>query len=148
VTNFNLQRQAIVDEAISWLGTPYHHRARVKGSGVDCAQLPIAVYSKIGIIPEFDPGDYSTQWYLHRDAERYLEQVEKYAHETDGEILPGDFLVYKFGWTFSHGVIVVKWPIVIHAWGPSKKVCYGDGTRGQLAFMKNRKSRPVKHYTF
>lgn len=33
----------IVTEARKWLGTPFMHQARVKGVGVDCGQLVIAV---------------------------------------------------------------------------------------------------------
>ena len=32
------QRLAVVAEAESWLGTPYHHEARIKGHGVDCVE--------------------------------------------------------------------------------------------------------------
>ena len=38
------QRAAVVAEARSWIGTPYHHAADVKGHGVDCAMLLIRVY--------------------------------------------------------------------------------------------------------
>ena len=31
---------------------------------------------------------------------------------------PADFVVFRFGRTFSHGAIVVEWPIVIHAYIP------------------------------
>ena len=36
-------RARIVAEAMTWLGTPYHHRGKLKGIGVDCAQLPLCV---------------------------------------------------------------------------------------------------------
>ena len=52
------QRTALVDAARSWLNTPYHHKARVKGAGVDCAQLLIGVYTDAGLIEAFDTGDY------------------------------------------------------------------------------------------
>lgn len=34
-----VERRAIVDEARTWLGTPWVHLARVKGVGVDCLGL-------------------------------------------------------------------------------------------------------------
>ena len=46
------ERAAVVAEAKAWLGTPYHHRAKLKGVGVDCAQLPIAIYAAVGLNPE------------------------------------------------------------------------------------------------
>ena len=51
------QRQAVVAEALTWLGTPYHHRARVKGAGVDCGQLLAAVFEGAGVLRHVDPGD-------------------------------------------------------------------------------------------
>ena len=52
-------RQRIVEEARSWLGTPYHHQAMVKGAGVDCAMILVAVYRAVGLIPAgFDPRPY------------------------------------------------------------------------------------------
>lgn len=66
-------RARIVEEARSWLGTPYHHHAMVKGAGVDCAMLLVAVYGAVGLLPEgFDPRPYPQDWHLHRDCERYL----------------------------------------------------------------------------
>lgn len=35
-----ITRQAIVDEARSWMGTPWMHQARLKGVGVDCIGVP------------------------------------------------------------------------------------------------------------
>lgn len=32
--------QDIVNEARTWLGTPFHHQGRAKGAGVDCVGLP------------------------------------------------------------------------------------------------------------
>ena len=37
------RRLNIVQEARSWIGTPFRHQAKVKGHGVDCAQLIIGV---------------------------------------------------------------------------------------------------------
>ena len=49
------QRAAVVAETCSWLGTPYHDRGRIKGSGVDCAMLPAEIYTAVGLIPPLDP---------------------------------------------------------------------------------------------
>ena len=80
------QRTAVLDEARSWLGTPYHHRACVKGAGVDCAQILIAVYANAGLIQAFDTGDYPPDWMLHREEERYLGFVLDHAHEVAEQI--------------------------------------------------------------
>ena len=109
------QRAAIIAEARSWLGTPYHHEARIKGVGVDCAQILVGVYSAVGLIEAFDIPHYPVDWNLHRDEERYLGLLRRHTREIAGPPLPGDLAVWRFGRCFSHGAIVVEWPVVIHA---------------------------------
>jgi cell wall-associated NlpC family hydrolase len=124
------QRQSVVAEAISWLRTPYHHRAQVKGlrGGVDCARLPAAVYGPagVGLIPAIPDFDYDPQWHLHRSEEIYLHWVLKFAHQIQGPPWPGDFILYEFGRTRSHGAIVIAWPKIIHA-VRNRAVEWGDG---------------------
>jgi NlpC/P60 family putative phage cell wall peptidase len=44
------RRLAVIEEAKTWVGTPFRHQARVKGVGVDCAQLVIAVGESCGLL--------------------------------------------------------------------------------------------------
>lgn len=112
-------RAAIVAEAYSWLRTPYHHHANVKGVGVDCAMLLREVY--VAAVPEivppsYDPRPYSPYWYLHQSAELYLMGMEQFAHPIAAhDALPGDVDVYRFGRTASHGAIIVSAEHLIHA---------------------------------
>src|SRR2546430_8564709 len=54
------------------LGTPYHHMARVKKAGADCAMFPLAVYQECGVLPkDFHPPRYAMQW--HRSEEHTSE---------------------------------------------------------------------------
>src|ERR1700736_1822431 len=129
------RRGCVVAEAVSWLRTPYHHMARVKGAGADCLTLLAEVYEKAGVIPHVEVPFYPPDWNLHHDAERYLEGVTRYAREipycadnaplgvrvSGGAALrrepqPGDVAVFKFGRCFAHGAIVLGWPRLIHAW--------------------------------
>ena len=109
-------RAAVVREAKAWLGTPYAHRQQLKGLGVDCAQFPLAVYTAAGVIGAIDVGAYSPQWHLHRSRELYIEWVSRFAREIAPEqARGGDFAVWRYGRTFSHGAIVLEPPRVIHA---------------------------------
>jgi len=113
-----MSREAVVSEAMKWLKTPYHANARVLGAGVDCAQFPCAVYSAVGLVPDLQPV-YDRQWFQHRDEELYLEWVRPYATEISPiQVQPGDFLIWQWGRTFSHGAIVVSHTDVIHAQEP------------------------------
>jgi len=40
----------VIDEARSWVGTPFHFTARVKGDGVDCGGLIVGVAENLGIL--------------------------------------------------------------------------------------------------
>lgn len=128
----NPKRQAVLAIARTWLKTPWQHLQRVKGAGVDCAQILIAVYAEAGLVEEFDTGHYPPDWMQHRSQERFLEFVQKYADQVDSP-LPGDLAIYLVGRCFSHGAIVVEWPSIIHASNRDRNVCYADGTQGWLA---------------
>jgi cell wall-associated NlpC family hydrolase len=110
-------RAAIVAEAMTWAGTPYHHRARVKGVGADCAQFPAAVYEAVGLIPPVAP-TYPHDWHMHRDAEIYLDWIAALGARPiePGAEQAGDFAVWRFGRTFSHGGIILARGRVIHAY--------------------------------
>lgn len=125
------QRAAVIEEARAWLKTPYHHQGFVKGSGVDCAFLLVEVYHACGLIPKIDPRPYPPDWHFHRDEERYLKWVEKYACPVTAP-QPGDVVLYKFGRCVSHGAIVVEWPTIIHA-ALHEGCLLGEGDQGRLA---------------
>lgn len=113
-------RAAVVREAMSWIGTPYHSNAMVKGAGTDCAMLLLAVYSDIGLIPRFDPRPYSPTWHIHRNEEMYMRYIMQHSSEFAGPPLPGDVVMFKIGKLFAHGAIVTQWPYVVHALAGAK----------------------------
>lgn len=149
-------RQAVVQAARSWRGTPYHHMAKVKGHGVDCGQLVIAAFQEAGIGQEYDPGFYTSDWHLHRDEDRYIQAMEAYLERTDAseasinervrlglrELPPGEVLAFKVGRTFSHGGIVTEWPLFIHSSLPAGIVEEIDVRNSYVA------DRPCRVYTF
>jgi cell wall-associated NlpC family hydrolase len=110
------QRQRVVAEAEAWLRTPYHHMGRIQGGGTDCLMLLAEVYEAAGVIPHVDVPFYPPDWNLHRDAERYLQGLMRYARGIGGPPQSGDVAVFQFGRCFAHGAIVVSWPRLIHAW--------------------------------
>lgn len=133
-------REKIKAEAESWLGTPYHHHAAVKGDGVDCAQILIEVYHAVGLAEKPDVGHYPPDWMLHRSEERYLGWIEQYCDIVEVPRM-GDIAIFKFGRCFSHAGIVTEWPMLIHAHRLSRCVCYADATEADLA------DREVRFYS-
>lgn len=124
-------RDQVLQEAGSWLSTPYHHQGRIKGAGVDCAMLLVEVYHACGLIPNIDPRPYPPDWHFHRDEERYLGWVNQYAWPVDVP-QPGDIAVFQFGRCVSHAAIVVDWPNIIHAYVQEGCVL-ADATQGHMA---------------
>lgn len=117
----NELREKIVAEAKTWIGTPYHHLADVKGHGVDCAMLLIRVYCGLDIAPAFDPRPYSPQWYFHHSEEVYLSWIKKYCDPVEVG-LPGDIMVYRFGRCAAHGAIIISEDMMIHAYAMASVV--------------------------
>jgi NlpC/P60 family putative phage cell wall peptidase len=134
------RRAAVIAEAQSWIGTPFHHAARVKGAGVDCLMLLAEVYERAGVAPHIEPPFYVPDWHMHRDAERYMEGLIAYAREIEGPPEPGDIALFRFGRTFSHGAIVTEWRRLIHAYW-AVGVVWGD------AGLLPLKGRAVRFFT-
>lgn len=139
------QRQRVVEEAYKWLRTPYHHRGRVRGAGVDCAMLPAEVYHACGLIPHLEPEHYPIDWALHRSDERYLGWVTQHAHRVEAPGL-GDLVLFKVGRCFSHSAIIVGWPTIIHAM-TKEGVVLDDAQRNSRLTM-NKDGSPREHAFF
>lgn len=111
------QRTAVVDEARCWIGTPFHHGARLAGIGVDCAQLLIAVYGAALGVPEPVLPAYAPDWFLHEDREHLVEQLRDAMVETKSPEI-GDVAVFRYGRAISHaGIVTVtgEAPCVVHS---------------------------------
>lgn len=141
-------RAAIVAETRSWIATPYHHFAKIKGVGVDCATLISETFSRVGLIPPVEIPEYSPQWFMHQSAELYMERVMERAKQTD-DPKPGDVALWKVGRCFAHGAIVVDpgWPRIIHAYQAAGFVLEANGTDAALARHKSGKPREVRFFT-
>lgn len=141
-----MERSLVVDEARTWVGTPWHHMGDVKGVGVDCAMLPVRVYTDTGLIPDLiDPRPYPRDWALHRSEELYLTNVERMSREiAEHQAGPGDLVVWRWGRTFSHGGIIVDWrkKICIQALAKERLVIEGPPP-GYLTA-----GRPIKFYSY
>jgi len=109
------QRKKVVAEALTWLKTPYHLNARIKGAGVDCGTFLIASFAGAGLIDVVDLGTFKSDFHLHRSDEVYVTWIKRYCREVTREPLPGDIILYRFGRILSHGALVVNWPQIIHA---------------------------------
>jgi len=106
---------SILEEARSWIGTPYHHKGRVKGVGVDCGGLIYELFSPHRALRPF-PRDYPQDWALHNGEELYLSFISDHVKEVAAPSI-GGVVVFQFGRCFSHGGLMTERNTVIHAWG-------------------------------
>jgi cell wall-associated NlpC family hydrolase len=119
------ERCAVIAEALTWVGTPWHANARIKGAGVDCTMFVAEVYERAGVLPHLEFGDYSSDWFLHVDEEGMWKEALRWCEEVPIP-QPGDFAAWKFGKAFSHAAIVINWPRIIHAYIPNRMVAEDD----------------------
>ena len=138
------ERAAVVAEALSWERTPYRDHATLKGQGTDCAMYGLMVYRATlpGFPQSADIPKYVRQQFLHRDGEPFVETILKLGAvevDTPGN---GDFAVWKFGRSFSHGAVVLAWPRIIHA-------VVGTGViRADASANARLHQRPVRFFTW
>ena len=81
-------RPAILAEARRWIGTPYHHRASVRGVGTDCLGLIRGIWRALyGAEPEPLP-DYTRDWAEATGAETLLQAATRH-------LAPADILLFR-----------------------------------------------------
>jgi cell wall-associated NlpC family hydrolase len=136
------QRAAVVAEARSWIGTPYHNCADIKGVGVDCGMLLVRVFVDMKLCPPFDPRPYPVDWHLHRGEERYLGFIFDRSAEA-AQPLPGDVMVFRYGRCYSHGGIVTAAnPLrIVHAYYQARTVIEDEVARNAVLADPARKPR-------
>jgi cell wall-associated NlpC family hydrolase len=117
-------RKAIVDEALTWVDTPYNAYGRIKGVGVNCAYFLYGVAKNAKVIPEDAPfpSSYSPQFSQNVKEERLLGIIQSYGaiELLESQVKPGDIVVYKNGLSHVHAGIILDWPTsIIHVTGTS-----------------------------
>ena len=137
-------RQYVIDEARTYKGTPYLHKGRVKGVGVDCGGMIYQIFNAFLPLAPF-PKSYPPDWALHRENEIYLKFMEPYVMEVGGP-RKGGIAMFKIGRNFAHGAICTEKRTFIHAWGRNQA---GGVVESRLPFFtigNNGKPREVKYY--
>lgn len=97
-------QERIIEIARTWIDTPYHHQASLKGIGADCVGLLCGVGKEMGIIPEsyrmplYDP--FGSGETLFCELARFAD------HIPTGDRQPGDVLIISVLNTPSHVAIM------------------------------------------
>lgn len=114
-----MSRAAIVDEALSWLGTPYRHQGRRKGVGCDCIGLVLGVWRKVYGTAPAPPTVYSADWAEAFGDEPLIAAVRRHCAETSvAKMEPGDLLLFRWRRHLpaKHAGILVEPRRFIHAY--------------------------------
>ena len=110
---------AVVAEALTWLGTPYRHQGSRKGVGCDCLGLVLGVWRAIhGAAPEL-PGPYAPDWAEACGEERLLAGMRRhFAEKNIRENRAGDLLLFRWRphLPAKHAGILVEQDRFIHAY--------------------------------
>ena len=121
-------QKLIVNQARTWLGTPYHHQARLKGVGCDCLGLVVGVAGELGLtrsdgapLISFDETDYSRQ----PDGARLTTMLQSVLDEIPkADAAPGDLALFTIEGNPQHVGLLTDYEGlgVIHSYAPSRKV--------------------------
>jgi len=111
-------RTRIIALARGWLGTPYHHRASVRGAGCDCIGLIAGLWRELyGAEPEA-PGAYTGDWAEATGSEALLEAAARHLRPVlPADALPGDVLIFRLRQNVvaKHAAILVNPTHMVHA---------------------------------
>lgn len=117
-----ITRAAIIGEARTWIGTPYHHQASVRGVGCDCVGLVRGVWrAVIGPEPEELPA-YSRDWGDADGKENIIAMGLRHLIQVPNDQgQPGDVIAlrWKDGRVAKHVMILSYDDKAIHAYNGS-----------------------------
>lgn len=105
------KRDALFSELSGWVGTPFRHRAGVKGLGADCSHFVAAVLNAAGYKVAFVWPDYPPDWNLHLSKEVLLDGVMRQITAevvTHNKLMDGDLLFFRFGKAMGHMAIFCR----------------------------------------
>jgi cell wall-associated NlpC family hydrolase len=111
------RRLILIAEASSWLGTPFRSYARVKGVGVDCVNLAMALYQETGFLNGLSLPYYRVGEGAHIHTSKLEEWIEKCGRfERAQSPAVGDALCIRFGDVSHHVGVVTSDTMFIHVY--------------------------------
>lgn len=98
-----MTRDEFIAQARTWLGTPFHHQARLKGVGVDCIGLLTGVAEEFGMDVSNIPSAYSRA----PDVDMLFREIAQSGHlERTSTPAPGDVVFFRvFGQPTHFGLL-------------------------------------------
>lgn len=133
-----LQRDEMVRVARSWIGTPYHHQASVRGIGADCLGLLRGVWRDVYGTDAETPPAYTRDWAEAAGREDLIAGAERHLSPIAIEaIRPGDVLLFRLrpGLPAKHVGLLATDKTFIHAFEGARacEVALGSWWRRRIA---------------
>jgi len=122
-------QELIVQQARTWLGTPFHHQARLKGKGCDCLGLIVGVVDELGLtdtngmkLAAYDEITYPKE----PDGSYLIEKLTGLLTEVPiADARAGDLALFKVRENPQHLAILTDYEGalgMIHSFAPSRRV--------------------------
>lgn len=119
----------IVTQARTWLGTPFHHQARLKGKGCDCLGLIVGVVDELGLkdahgrlLSSYDEITYPKE----PDGSYLIEKLTSLLDEVPiADARAGDLALFRVRENPQHLAILSDYEGglgMIHSFAPSRRV--------------------------
>ena len=128
-TQTNKKSNKIVIQARTWLGTPFHHQARLKGKGCDCLGLVIGVVDELELkdkngirLAAYDEVTYSKEPNGEYLTEKLLSLLDEVPLQEAGA---GDLALFKMGNNPQHLAILSDYEGglgMIHCYAQARRV--------------------------
>lgn len=118
------KRTKIVEEALTWEGTPFRDQQCVKGLGTDCAMLCFGIAAELGMVDKSERrkiAKYSPEQHYHTNESALTSTMETFGCKEIpiDNIKLGDMVTFEYGNTIGHvGVIIETHDthyVIIHA---------------------------------
>ena len=113
-----VNRDQIIQEALSWKGVRFRHQGRTRIHGVDCAGLIIAVAQELGL-SKFDVANYRREPNQEQFIQHFRDQMRE-KPVVDRE--PGDIVLLRDNIFTCHTAILDHNNYMIHAFAARRKV--------------------------
>jgi NlpC/P60 family putative phage cell wall peptidase len=146
--NLSAERAAIIAAARGWIGTPYRHRAALKGVGCDCLGLLVGVWRELveggwvegrrNAVPRALP-PYTPDWAEAAARETFAEGLRQYLQEiAPAEARAGDVVLFRWRAHLpaKHAGILAAADRIVHAQERAAvaEVALGPWWRRRMAF--------------
>lgn len=113
------ERLALLEAAArSWVGTPFRANTRIKGAGVSCHLVVVAILVECGAIVERD-WPLGSPWHCHAQRSELMvpqiAELPEFRLVVDQGPQPGDMLGFRLGGAVHHLALALGNGLIVHA---------------------------------